>query len=127
MGKQKDVTYILYKNLPHPPSYLLPLISYRYFCIHLQMREANLPASSPQHVLYGGKHADVLWMQSERKLSGFQSDCLNYLVICRLPQQSALWKVAECYICPLIYKKFPRPISPIKNARNTNLFLTFFI
>ena len=38
MGKQKDVKYILYKNLPNPPSYL-------YFCIHLQMREANLPAS----------------------------------------------------------------------------------
>ena len=59
-----------------------------------------------QPVLYGGKRADVLWIQSERKLSGFQSDCLNYLVICRLPQQSALGKVAECYICPLIYKKF---------------------
>ena len=55
-GKQKDVKYILYKDLPHP-SRILYLVS--------------------RTCLFVGKHADVLPLKSERKLRRLPVCCLK--------------------------------------------------
>ena len=68
--------YPFYKNFPHPPrtSYLLP-----------------------RTCLFIGKHANVLSSFSLKgSRTGFRSDRLNHLTVCRLLQRSAWWKVEYC-------------------------------